>query len=867
MTLKKRSRYLTPLLVIGASITLGFLAFSGIYALLPILGVATLGLAISGLILAVGFEGEIYLDNIKDNLVNIFRPNYVKSRLAKECLREAEVKFEEELLKQEEYEDLMKSLSDLIETINKKNKDLASRNAEISAKYNIVLEKREKIKSSSENEDMLLVLNAFPLCPTTEFIDFLTPKKRQAPDLTSGFCTVITIDQINQIDQIKRVESLLSELQQLNNQPNFLHAYYRITHIDHYHAHKNLKTKSKNRKDSLEVSQAILEKIFAEELFYEETNTKKSQQLVQNHEDTNADPEQLAINQYREEIRSYLKDNYRDKYLEKLPKRTKLTRAAKAISTVCGGFMILGTSYLLVEAFSIIPFLSAIPFGILPILIVPLAVIAGTAYGVITYSALDEMIHDDIIVERMRKIKADYEEGLDLYKAFKLLVFVSLLGLAVTLTVCTGGTWWTVIKHTKPLFGFLRIMPTAVTVIIAAFLSLAALAFNIINSLITFGGLEELAESEPEEHSCDLDLLAIEDEPSIDVSGVLVAKNDKYYIGGSNTQDIELTKNPALIKQDNKYFIHGCNSHDDDMRSQITNWQRKEIASNAYFSLAVLNALNFDAKVRILHHSIRNLAIYLVIKLNNSHIFNPSKENMIQFLNPFRFFLLLTYVPLRIVVFLGHLASISATADQIPSIPAVISMIIGFVAELFEDLHYFVSFTHTHKADIGSLMDEHFKNGGGCNHDNDLPTRILRDYVFYIVFYCSAAWDSICSDRLKKNPDEKYIPFWHKNEAPSVIFENSLDKMMGKGEQSEAELSDDDEAFADEISSAVTSISDGHKGLELEDIEDLDESAGVLLAKLSFLSKSSRKTAFVHRDCPCCPTRGARSSITPLLTA
>jgi hypothetical protein len=64
-------------------------------------------------------------------------------------------------------------------------------------------------------------------------------------------------------------------------------------------------------------------------------------------------------------------------------------------------------------------------------------------------------------------------------------------------------------------------------------------------------------------------------------------------------------------------------------------------------------------------------------------------ETWLQLFNPFRILLKLTFTPLLLVFFLGHLISIGLTADRMPGIPAIVSALLGMISEGFEDFHYF----------------------------------------------------------------------------------------------------------------------------------------------------------------------------------
>src|SRR5262249_20815004 len=114
----------------------------------------------------------------------------------------------------------------------------------------------------------------------------------------------------------------------------------------------------------------------------------------------------------------------------------------------------------------------------------------------------------------------------------------------------------------------------------------------------------------------------------------------------------------------------------------------------------------------------------------------------LQRLNPFRIILKLTYTPLRLLLFFGHLISIGVSADRLPGIPEIVSAILGIISEGFEDLHYFIGdFFHTKHKHHGTkdLIKERFAENGH-NHDEDIPTRVLR-FLFTPLFYLAALWD------------------------------------------------------------------------------------------------------------------------------
>ena len=797
MIFKKFLRYFTFALVLGAILILGFLAFSGIYVLAPILPLDILPLAIAAFLLSVIFEGEIFYQNISKAVKSLIKPHYIESKLAEECLQEAIEDISAYIKENYSHiEPVISAIDEFICTLD----DTRDRNSDcLREKYNKI-----KIACEAQNPPKLKAL--VKKINDKLFDDFANSKPQSInfASPTKGRTTESRNVLVQELTSVKK--NLLATY----DIPKFFEDYARIATIEHSFAHVNPTPDAKKQRKSLNVTLKMLEQLFTEQLF-PHTQRKAAQN------------KSGVDNEYKLNLKKFLEVRYSEKYKAKLPNRKRGSKFIKVLSTVCACVMMLGTSYLLVEAFAVVPLLAAIPFGILPVVIVPLAILSGVAYGIQTYRALDEILNSDVITKRLAKIRADIKKGLTLYTGAKLLIFILLLGLAITLTVCTGGTWYTVIKHTKPIFAFLSKIPAAVMVIISVFLAVAAFAFNVSNSAQTSEELEEAFESQvPEDHPYNIDLLEVND-------GFDIESNIKY------------VNRTAIIKKGNDYFIHCCpNGH---------NWQRIKVSKDSYLFNVLLNRLNFSKN--ILYYSAFNTALYSLIRQNTTHKFNPSKENWKQFFNPFRLFLIVTYVPIRILFFLGHLASISATSDRIPGIPDVISMMIGFIAELFEDLHYFTSFEHNHKEDVPAIVAEHFKDEGGCDHANDLPTRVLRDYLFFPIFWMAAAWHSIYSDKKEvrnvSRPREV-------EKVPSISHENALEMLRGKKPISDPKLVQEDKDYVTELTTALNEEEITHKK-DIESQEDLvtiQESCENVVLKLSSSNnKSNPFRIFAGRDTGC----------------
>lgn len=798
-------------LMLGAVLITGFLSFSGIYVLWPILP-----LAIAGLVLSV-FEGQIYNENIKDAFEKLFKPNYLKQQLAKECLQ-----------------------------------DLAMPIAGSKGRLRIMLSKLAKMKADEDCKDLADDYEAF-LNYYQRFID----NGNHVP------ASVINLDDFCKYKKSAAIPFLesLSTVLEITDYPKFFDDYLMFVHLQEKHQHaKNLNETDKKEKERVECDINTLKALFLEQLenplkhqkfdrvknkteitpelvgkyvfiqnkIYKvflnkaketklkiideidtvnklniiENRTAATEQLIDQYVyiksentvykvtfdnqlifspiknkslqhfcalTTQDELDDLKEYYYRLQLNQYL-EPHREKWKTKLNMRRFWFQFVQAGSTIAGLFMMLGTSYLLVEAFTVIPFIALIPFGFWPIVVVPMALIAGTAFALLTYNAITDMINDDIIMKRIVKMTQDFKKG----KIFMPLLTVSLIALAIALTICTAGTWWTVIKYTRPLFSWMGKIPSAVLFIMSAILGVAQFAFNVGNTLETVAELDQ----ETGKHPYDLALLTLNEQDK------LVVENKQI---------------PTLVKKGDKYYIWGGNA---DTPWHFTELNRTIIESHVNF------------KNKIFSYSILKLAVYLNIKANNGHTFIPSKENIQQKLNPFRILLKLTYTPLRIALFLGHLVSIGAVGDRLPGVPEIISAILGILAEFFEDWHYFFNLEPAHKDDIESITQEHFSTPGGHDHEDDIPTKCLR-FLFYPLIYMAAWWDSAASDRKPVVPNglrvinaetpafNHYADIWRLSSTlqnpfelnPSLSFERALEKQQGIEESVPVSLTENDSQY------------------------------------------------------------------------
>nr|HAT8714192.1 hypothetical protein [Legionella jordanis] len=455
--------------------------------------------------------------------------------------------------------------------------------------------------------------------------------------------------------------------------PQFYKDYEAQLKLLHLFHGKQLDAGSSLKKRKIEKTLRNMEKWFTLQLF----STKKHENL----------------SSYERAVREWLSQEGKQEELrQKLIKRQRTFNFVKLFSVVAATFMGLGTTYLLVEAFAAIPILAAISPALLPFFIAPMALIAGASYGFLTYNAITDMINHDTIKHWYNKISNYLSKGLTPRSLFIAFAAIILLTLAVALTVCTAGTWWTVVKNTPPLFSWMAKMPRFVMAIIHPIVTgLSSLVFNLQNT----------------------------------------------------SESLEMIDEATKVKRG---FL-----------SRIT----KAIADGW-------------ANIR-------------------------AKENWFQIFNPVRILIKLTYTPLRILFFLGHLVSIGVTSDRVPGVNEILSALLGIISEGFEDFHYFFEHSHSHehhhhdhqhghklhalphKKDHArqawkSILEERLGSKHSHSHEMDIPSRLLK-LLFTPLFALAALWDSWASQS-NQDSSRNVLNFnqaWEKQTGKQSINSVSLE--------------------------------------------------------------------------------------------
>ena len=335
---------------------------------------------------------------------------------------------------------------------------------------------------------------------------------------------------------------------------------------------------------------------------------------------------------------------------EKANNTNRYHRYIQIFSAIAATLMSLGTVYLILEVLPTLPFLS-IAHAALPFVVLPMAVIAGIAYGFLSYNSLTDFLLKNNLKEWWQDIKSQLTNPDRNSKNILFAIFSALvLTLNLSLTLFTAGTWWSVVNASQTTWSWLKNPIIRLTsALIAPVVSISTLGFNLENTIETIK----------------------------EVKGAL---------------NQPTSETPAV------------------------------------------ESLPVDIKT--------------------------SAETTMQLWNPFRLLHKLTFTPLLMLLFLGHLVSIGLTADRMPGVPAIISALFGMISEGFEDFHYFF--------DIDKLLNNHSGNDGGHAHHHHehsaIPTKVL-EMLFSPLFALSALW---------------HWGFQSKNQAPQKTFGDCYRLQTGK---------------------------------------------------------------------------------------
>lgn len=492
--------------------------------------------------------------------------------------------------------------------------------------------------------------------------------------------------------------------------------------------HKTLNDEARVLKKQVEKTLSDMEKWFARQLISQDENNISFE------------------DEYQKNLQIWLAAHDKAAWVSRFQKQKTKLHLFKVFSTFSALFMGIGTTYLLVDALSAIPLIATLSAATMPLVIVPMAIVAGIAYGMLTYNAITDLLMNNKVLAVYQKIRADLSKGVTLRSVLLAITAGMLLVLTILLTACTAGTWWTVVKEAKPLFSWMSQLPEMVMGIINPIITgISTLIFNFQNSAESLETIDGYMHFDDTQY-CTITCSQFPNHAELKHwlehfdAGYLRVKNDAvdclYYFDKKAGGVTKLTLTPQQLANYDSAITSGSDLHG------LSIQELSDISSNTqHFQRS------FRQQFKDLFNRIKE------------------KENKWQMFNPFRVVLIISITPLRILLFLGHLVSIAVMSNRVPGVSEVVSAILGFVSEFFEDLHFFVGHAngsccgHHHHGDLPSFLNSRLSAPPSHNHDLDLPTRLLK-IIFYPIYQLAAYWDWSCS-QLGPKP-LTYTEAWNK---------------------------------------------------------------------------------------------------------
>lgn len=161
--------------------------------------------------------------------------------------------------------------------------------------------------------------------------------------------------------------------------------------------------------------------------------------------------------------------------------------------------MSLGTIFLILDVLPALPFLMIAP-AVLPYVVIPMAAIAGLAYGFLSYNSLTDFLLKNSLQNWWQDIKEQLQNPKRNWKHVIFAVLsAAIFALNLALTLCTAGTWWTVVNATHTTWRWLKHPLTKIlTALIAPVVSISTLGFNLENTIETINEVKEALEEKPQ---------------------------------------------------------------------------------------------------------------------------------------------------------------------------------------------------------------------------------------------------------------------------------------------------------------------------------------------------------------------------------
>lgn len=448
--------------------TVGFLSFSGIYAL-----GAGIGLALAVMGLAVIYEFEINFQNINNTFFKILlNKNYVETTLAQQYfIKNFPI---DDPSRPQFFSDYLQLTEDL-----KKYSDSSLTKEQMK-------KKKKELKATLQIFDELFAQSLFGL-----------PVKRDAQGQWKNYVSKYQDELLKWLEthnEYKWQPDPVAESSSFNLGKSVQNAL------------KWFRMKTIKSCGLLEVTQAPLHfqgthalplggkdalLRYENRLFYVDQNKKTVTEITQSFKNEarfnymlkqcnkayrSANPQELSIiAQLSDRVliknKNKLK-NYTQKQMKNLlVKRIIGDRIALLFSFMSGGAMALATLYLLSGSLAALSL--TLPGGV----IIALAATSGLAYVFTIYNTVSDMISNQTIQKWGKRALEQLRQG----KLLMPLLAALLFGLGLMVTIFTAGTWWTLIKSAPAIYQWMGKLPLAVIGLMTTLLGLSALVFNVQN--------------------------------------------------------------------------------------------------------------------------------------------------------------------------------------------------------------------------------------------------------------------------------------------------------------------------------------------------------------------------------------------------
>ena len=505
-------------LAISASMILGLLSFSGMLAIWPVLP-----LAFAAFLFAIVIEGQIYLDNMRSSLEKLSDPKAYEHQLSDLYLQEKLVNYDKNrdlFILNEPTEDNKRRVREHNEVVVfKKDSHYAigfrNLNGEYEQKDLVDAEQNKFLAHYSQKEQFMEIPGHHDLIQT-----ILRSFDERLPDRPQEQYPVLVHAYVSQCRYLRKLNCYLhtqvaneasqNELKNMN-----LHLTKLSEDMSEYLFHD---VSRHNVAASLTFAISLTGKTYSlnleamtvkadEKPKSEQVKTSLSVPMFSAFNQKITTPAMLDLKEFAADtLLVTLSDAtyayHRNKLIEwiapdkadwekRLTKHTINSRIAFMIAAFSGLIMGIGTTYLIMEAVAVIPWLMLLPLSLFPPVIGPLAVIAGAAYGLLIYNSLTDILLDNPAKKFIDRIRAISSQEMAFKRILILSLSLVLFLVTIFLTMCTAGTWLTVFHKTKPLFTWLSVIPNVLlNIIIPILIGISVLPFSFQSVSNTLEGLE-----------------------------------------------------------------------------------------------------------------------------------------------------------------------------------------------------------------------------------------------------------------------------------------------------------------------------------------------------------------------------------------